>query len=170
MIGRDDEPLILGEISGAHGVRGWVKVYSHTRPIADILGYSPWYLRRRVGWVERKVLAGRPQGKGMVVQLKGCNDRDQAAALRGVAIGVRPQQLARLDEDEYYWRDLIGLEVVTRDGQLLGHIDHLMETGNNDVLVLRGERERLLPYLPGTVILETDLKAGRMVVDWDPEF
>lgn len=166
----DQELVLLGHLSGAYGVRGWVKVHSHARPMENILSYDPWYLELSGGWEPRRLLNGRRQGKGLVAQLEGCDDRDQAAALRGTRIGIRPGQLPQLPDEEYYWRDLIGLRVETRDGVALGQVDHLVETGNNDVLVVQGDSERLIPYLPGDVVLQVDLEAGRMVVDWDPEF
>ena len=164
------ELLSLGHLAGAYGVKGWLRVRSDTRPLENILSYDPWYLKLGDGWEPRRLLDGRRQGKGLVVRLEGCNDRDQAAALRRTRIGIQAGQLPSLAADEFYWRDLIGLQVVTRDEVLLGTIDQLMETGNNDVLVVKGERERLIPYLPGDVVLTVSLADGRMVVDWDPEF
>ena len=162
--------LALGHLAGAYGVKGWIRVHSDTRPIENILSYEPWYLELNNGWEPRRVIDGRRQGKGLVVRLEGCDDREQAAALRSTRIGIQAEQLPALASDEYYWRDLIGLQVSTRDGVVLGTVDHLMETGNNDVLVVTGERERLIPYLPDSVVLEINPAEGRMVVDWDPEF
>jgi len=163
----------LGHISGAYGVKGWVRVYSLTRPRDDILQYPLWQLETRPGSGVRKpveLLQGRPQGKGIVARISGCNDREQAAVLRGTSIAVSSDQLAVLDNGEYYWRDLIGLSVHNQQGVELGRVDTLMETGNNDVLVVNGERERLIPYLPGDSVVSIDLAAGRMVVDWDADF
>lgn len=165
----NDEPLIVGRISGVHGVRGWVKVYSHTAPRENILRYSPWLLRIGGRWQERAVLSGRRQGKAVVAQLDGCTDRDLARELIGSDIAIRRGQLPPADGD-YYWADLIGLAVETTEGIALGVIDHLLETGANDVLVVRGERERLIPYTPGEAVQSIDLEARRMVVDWDPDF
>ncbi len=164
-----DRLVALGRISGLHGVQGWVKVHSDTRPRENILGYSPWYLLRKGGWEARRVLGGRPQGKTLVAQLEGCTDRDQARELMGATIAVRRSQLDG-DGDDYYWTDLEGLQVVTTGGVALGVVDHLMETGSNDVLVVRGERERLIPWLPDQVIREVSLEEGRILVEWDPDF
>ena len=97
-------------------------------------------------------------------------DRDAAAALKGTQIGVHREQLPGPGEGEYYWHDLVGLRVQTTQGMELGTVDHLIETGANDVLVVRGERERLIPFIRGQVVLSIDLAAGEMRVDWDPEF
>ena len=163
------DPLIVGRINGLYGVRGWVKVFSHTAPRERIVDYSPWLVRRTGGWSPMKVASGRVQGKGVVVRLEGVEDRDAAAALVGAEIALRRDQLPRLPDGEYYWADLIGLHVVTVEGVELGRVDHLLETGANDVLVVMGERERLVPYTESAVV-SVDLDAGRLTVDWDPEF
>ena len=166
-----DDYLVVGRIAGLYGVRGWVKVYSHTQPRDNILGYSPWYLREASGqWRKVLPLNGRIQGKGLVAQLEGCDERDAAARLIGQDIAIRREQLPTPQEGEYYWTDLIGLEVETVDGVALGVVDHLLETGANDVLVVKGERERLIPYIWRDVVTEVDLEAGRLRVDWDPDF
>lgn len=166
----DDEMIILGRISGLFGVKGWVKIYSHTSPRTGILGYKTWYLKQNGGWQMLKPAAGQAQGKGVVAKLAGYDDRDQAAALIGVDIAVKREQLPKLEPGEYYWSDLEGLRVETVDGVDLGVVSHLFETGANDVLVVKGERERLIPYTRGEAVRDVDPRAGRIVVDWDPDF
>jgi 16S rRNA processing protein RimM len=166
----DDEMIILGRVSGLFGVRGWVKIYSHTSPREGILRYKTWYLNRNGSWQEQKLTAGHAQGKGVVAKLAGCDDRDQAAALVGLDIGVRRAQLPKLDPGEYYWSDLEGLRVENLEGVDLGVVSHLFETGANDVMVVKGERERLIPYTRGEAVREVDLQVGRILVDWDPDF
>ncbi len=175
MTARDDSRMVLlGRVSGLFGVKGWIKVHSDTEPRDNILNYSPWYLRQQGEWQAYEVLAGRPHGKGIVVQLAHCPDRDAAAALMGSDIAVRREQLPTAGEEEYYWSDLRGLKVTTIQGVELGQVISLMETGANDVLVVReaGEsgRERLIPFIRHQVIHEIDLEHGVMTVDWDPEF
>jgi len=164
------EMVVLGRVSGVYGVKGWVRVFSHTSPRSNILTYSGWYLRQAGNWVKHEVRSGRIHGKGVVVQLKGCDDRDQAATLLQAEIAIPREQLPELQPDEFYWADLEGLKVQTMDGVDLGVVDHLFETGANDVVVVKGERERLIPYLWQDVIQSVDLEAGLMTVDWDPEF
>lgn len=164
-----DKPIVVGRIAGLFGVRGWVKVFSHTQPLDNILRYSPWLVLRDGQWQPMKPVAGRRHGKGIVAHIEGCDDRDAAAALVGCDIAVARSQLPRAEADEIYWADLIGLKVVTLEGVALGVVDHLLETGANDVVVVRGERERLLPYVE-QVICEVDLDGGLLRVDWDPEF
>lgn len=164
------EWVVLGKISGLYGVRGWVKIFSHTSPRDNILKYSPWYLRRAGRWEKVELKLGRVHGKGIVAQLEGFADRDRAAELLQSDIAIRHDQLPALAPNEFYWSDLEGLQVQTTQGIELGVLDHLFETGANDVMVVKGDRERLIPFLQQDVIHKIDLEAGLMVVDWDPDF
>ncbi|MCP4048907.1 MAG: ribosome maturation factor RimM [Gammaproteobacteria bacterium] len=160
--------VALGYISAVHGIKGWVKVHSWTRPMEAILEYQPWLLgedRKPV-----KLVDGRKQGKGMAALLPGYSDREQAVALVGQQIFVSRDQMPPTEEDEYYWSDLEGLEVHTTNGEVLGRVDRMMETGANDVLVVCGDRERLVPFIQGQYVMRVDLEAGLIVVDWDPDF
>lgn len=166
----DQELLELGKISGVFGVKGWVKVYSYTDPREGITNYSPWQVKQRGQWREYSVEAGQRQGKTVIAKLKGVDDRDQAMLLSGATIAIRPDQLEQLGENEYYWRQLEGLQVVNTEGVDLGHISHMMETGANDVMVVKGDRERLIPFTQGHAVLEVDLSGGVITVDWDADF
>jgi len=168
--------VVLGEIVSVHGIRGAVKVNSGTDPLDNVLDYPKWILRRGAETRTVTVLEGRVQGRILVVTLEGVSDRDQALALVGYEICVARDALPDLEQGEFYWHQLEGLQVVTVEGQLLGRVDHLLETGSNDVLVVKpcdgslDQRERLLPYLPDLYVKSIDLQAGMMQVDWDPEF
>lgn len=159
-------PVELGRIGAPHGVLGWVRVSSDTEPPENILRYRPWL----VDGVETDVVEGRRQGKAIVARLAGCSDRDAAAELTGRRIAVYRDQLPPPKADEFYWIDLEGLDVQTLAGVDLGRVSHLFPTGANDVLVVEGERERLLPFIWGQVIKDVDFARGRILVDWDPEF
>lgn len=170
--GDRQRPVTLGQVTAAHGIRGWIKVRSDTSPRDNILAYSPWELVRdgqRRTWM---VAEGRVQGQAVLARLEGCSDRDAAEALIGWQIQVPRERLpdAGLEPGEFYWADLVGLRVETLDGVALGHIERLFETGANDVIVVRGERERLIPYIWQQVVREVDLARGLMRVDWDPDF
>lgn len=160
--------LVVGRISGFYGLRGWVKVFSETEPRDNILTYNPWYLG--VGHRPRRLAEGKLHGKGLVARLEDCEGRDQAAALIGLEVKIRRDQLPRLGTDEFYWADLVGLSVETLEGRHLGRINRMFATAANDVVVVNGERERLLPFLWDQVIKDMDLDLGRIRVDWDPEF
>lgn len=165
------EKLIsVGKVSGIFGVRGWIKVYSYTEPRENILAYSPWVLSKGKESQKVQVIDGHRQGKTVVARLADLDDRDKAAELNGWDIFIHPEQLPKPKKDEYYWTDLIGLQVETVDGVELGVVKQMLETGANDVVVVTGERERLIPFLQQQTVLQIDLVAGKMVVDWDPDF
>ena len=168
--GQRERMVRVGRISGLYGVRGWLRIHSFTDPRENIIAYRPWYLNQAGAWRSVQVEAGRRQGKGVVAKLAGCNDRDSAATLVGNDIGICRDQLPTAETGEYYWGDLIGLRVRTVAGVELGTVDHLMETGANDVLVVRGDRERLIPFVRGSVVRKVDLQQGCIEVDWDPQF
>ncbi len=153
-------------------MRGWVKIFSYTEPRQNIIDYQPWYLKKEqdADWVPVQLAEGRQQGKGVVARLQNCDDRDQAYNLMGSEIAIRRDQLPATEPGEYYWNELQGLQVVTVDGESLGTVDHLLSTGANDVLVVKGERERLIPFLTGPVVIEVDLERGEIQVDWDKDF
>ncbi len=163
--------LNAGQISGVFGVKGWVKVFSFTQPRENILRYSPWFLQKNGQTTEIKVSSGQRHGSAVVAELEGIDDRDAAAALMGSEILILRQQLPKPKAGEYYWADLVGLKVETVSGVDLGKVDHLLETGANDVLVVvDGETERLIPFLQKQTVLNIDLDVGTMTVDWDPDF
>jgi 16S rRNA processing protein RimM len=166
----EQQHVSVGKISGVFGVKGWVKVFSFTDPRENILTYSPWLLKKGDETKAVNVVDGQLQGKTIVAQLAGVNDRDQAANLIGWDIFISQGQLPKAAKGEYYWSELIGLAVETIDGVQLGVIDSLLETGANDVIIVQGERERVIPFLQGQTIINVDLNAGKIIVDWDPEF
>lgn len=165
-----DRLLTVGRIVGLHGVDGWVKIESWTEPRLQIFSYRPWRLTLAGSELEVASTQGHEQGKGMVAKLPGCDDRDAAAKLIGATIQVPRSALPKPKRGEYYWTDLEGLAVVTVEGVDIGQVSHLFATGANDVLVVRGERERLIPFVIGQFVKKVDLDAGRITVDWDPEF
>jgi 16S rRNA processing protein RimM len=166
-----DKRVLLGKIVGLFGVDGWVKVESYTEPRAQIFKYGPWFVTRPGGEVEIAGAQGRTQGKGLIATLPDVGDREAAAALIGAEIWVRRSALPRSRRGEYYWVDLEGADVVTTQGMPLGKVSHMFATGANDVMVVRdGERERMIPFVLKQFVLEVDLNAGRITVDWDPDF
>lgn len=158
----------MGRIVGLFGVRGWIKVHSYTRPREAILEYGPWLVESTGTWRTFNVVEGRRQGNGIVARLEGVSNRDSAAALVGAEIAITGSQLPAAGEGEYYWAELEGMRVVNLAGQELGRVSYLFETGANDVLVVQGERERLIPFGKG-VVQEVDRAAGVIRVDWDVE-
>jgi 16S rRNA processing protein RimM len=163
--------IAVGEIRGAFGIKGWVKIYSYTEPRENVLAYSPWELEHQGKRWKITVLTGRRQGRTVVAALEGITTPEQAQALRGAKISIDRAQLPQLAPGEFYWVDLIGLMVIDLSGKQLGQVVDLMETGANDVLIVRSEsREILIPWLRDRVIRDLDLEAGTILVDWDPDY
>ena len=165
-----DDLLVMGRIAAPWGVKGWLRVTSYTEVAENLLEYLPWFLSLQGNWTQIKPVNGKVHGKGLVIQLEGCTDRDAAAGLSGTEIAIHRDQLPVAGPNEYYWDDLIGLQVVTEDGQAIGTIERLLETGSNDVLVVQGEREHLVPYILDQVIKAVDLDKGVIRVNWDIDF
>ncbi len=160
-------PVIVGQVAGVFGIKGWLKIRSETEPLTNILQYSPWYLKINQQWQRFEVQTGQPHGKGLIAQLKGCSDRNRAEELVRAEIAVDSGQLPELGENEYYWSDLIGLTVQNQQGQTLGTIARMLPTGANDVLVVEGQGPQLLiPYVLDYYVLEIDLEQKTMRVDW----
>lgn len=179
--------IAVGRLAGVFGVKGWLKVRSNTSPEENIINYKPWWLKTPHGLkqVEIDEYAFRPQG--LIVHIQGYDDRDLAGALGKAVIEVEKSQLPKLGKDkfgqeEFYWHQLIGLQVYTLFGQnndsgiLLGKVSDLLETGANDVIVVKpcaaslDDKERLVPYIPGQFVMGVNLGESVMQVDWDPEF
>jgi 16S rRNA processing protein RimM len=165
--------IVMGRIAAPFGVRGWLKVYSFTAQPAALLDYPRWWIASAddedADWRELRIAETRVQGKALMVRPEGCADRTQAQAWRGMRIAVPKRELPQAAPGEYYWTDLIGLQVVNRQGADFGVVGELMATGANDVLVVRGERERLIPFI-ASVIVAVDLAAGRVTVDWGADY
>lgn len=159
---------VLGYVAAAHGINGWVRIHSLTEPREAIFEYQPWLLGDSLQ--EVRVRQGQIHGKRLIALLQDTDDREQADALVHRRIAVYRDQLPELPADEYYWTDLLGLSVRLEDGRELGVIENMLATGANDVMVVRGERERLIPFVPGHYVKRVDLDARTVIVDWDPEF
>lgn len=167
------ELLIVGKVGTAFGVKGWVKVHSFTDHAESIFDYQPWLLGKDT---EFAVCNWRHHAGNLVVQLEGCSTRDQAEQLTNLDISVSAGQLPALD-DAYYWRDLIGCRVVTESNYDLGTVSSLLETGSNDVLVVKpnsrdafGKTERMVPFLQTDVVKSVIIADKTIIVDWDPGF
>ncbi|MEQ9561078.1 MAG: ribosome maturation factor RimM [Woeseiaceae bacterium] len=163
----DRREVVLGKVSGLFGVKGWVKVHSYTEPRDSILQFRRWVLLARADRRVLQVAEGRKHGKSIVVRFEGIDDRDAAAELLDLEIGVPRENLPKTAADEYYWTDLEGMQVVHCDGRLLGRVAYLLATGANDVLVVQGDEEILVPFVAGRVIRNVDMAKGVISVDWE---
>ena len=170
-----DVRVPLGKLGSVFGVKGWIKVTSHTAPKENILNYPNWQLKIANQWQPCEIEQGRPHGKTLVVKLAGCDDRDQAQKLVGTPIAIYRSELPETREGEHYWSDLLGMQVLTNNGVELGKVKEILETGSNDVLVVTKKAsgkttECLVPWLDDDVILNVDKNDRIITVDWDPEF
>ncbi|NRN28790.1 ribosome maturation factor RimM [Photorhabdus heterorhabditis] len=171
------EPIVLGKLGSAYGIRGWLKVFSSTEHAENIFEYQPWFIQRAGRWQHIELEAWKHHNQDIVIKIKGIDDRDAANLLTNYEIIVDSGQLPELDTGDYYWKDLMGCQVVNIAGYSLGTISDMMETGSNDVMVVKanlkdafGIKERLIPFLDGQVIKKVDLATKTIEVDWDPGF
>ncbi len=161
--------VVVGVIGGPFGVKGWVHVNSYTEPPANLLSYEPWRLKRGDRW-EIVDVEVRAHGNGLVARIEGIDDRNVAAGWRGTAVGVEAAALPAPAEDEYYWRDLQGLQVVNGSDDDLGRVDRLFSTPAHDVLAVTDDvGERLIPFVR-EVVVAVDQDRGRVVVAWEPDW
>jgi 16S rRNA processing protein RimM len=158
--------VIVGRFGAPHGVKGWLSVTSYTQPLDNIVSYRPWLIEERGQWREVRVVSSRPHGHRFLVEVDGVIDRNAAQQLVGRQIGVPEAALPAVADGEYYWKDLIGLDVVNEQGLRIGRVADLFETAANDVIVVReGEQEVLIPFV-ASVVKQVDIASGQMLVDW----
>lgn len=169
-----DETVVVGKVGAPYGVKGWVKINSYTQLPENIFAYQPWV----IGALTNVLLdQWRAQGNGLIAKIVGVDSREDADKLKNLDICIAASLLPELEEGEYYWRELTGLQVVTTQGYDLGTVKDIFNTGANDVLSVRarandafGQKERLLPFIVDSVIQKVDKQAGVITVDWDPAF
>jgi len=166
----EPQSVAVGRFSGVFGVRGWLRVLSYTRPPENLLGYRPWQVVEAGQSVPLDLAAIDHRGRLLLARIVGIDTREAAADWVGREIHISRDQLPPAAPGEVYWADLIGLAVVNRSGVDLGRVVRLLETGAHDVLVVRGEVERLIPFVRGVHVLELDLPQGRLLVDWEADY
>lgn len=159
----------MGRVAAPYATRGWIKVQPFTEYLDSLLDYPVWRLGKKTGWQEYRVVEAKIHSNHLVAQLEGIDDRTQAEALQGLEIAVGRDELPEPEADEFYWDDIIGLDVVNRDGVNLGKVSGILETGAHDVLKVSGERERLIPFTE-PIVLEVDRSAGCIRVDWGMDY
>ena len=143
-------------------------VYPSTESAASMQAFSPWYLLIDNELQELPVENSRVYQDHLVVKIEGCDQREDVSRFTNQLICINREQLPTLINDDIYWADLYGLSVETKDGTPLGVIDHMINTGANDIMVVTGDRDRWIPYTEHTIVT-LDLP-NKIVVDWDPEF
>lgn len=163
----------MGRVAAPYGVKGWVKIQTFTETPDALLDFPSWQIGKNGHWRDSRVEDASVHGDSIIAKLAGCDDRDAAFALRGQEIAVNREELPETQEGEYYWEDLIGLTVVNREGNNLGQVVRLLETGAHDVLVIKGKEENakeiLIPFV-GVYVLKVDLAQGAIEVDWGLDY
>ena len=168
---------VVGKLGSTYGIRGWLRIYSSTEQAESIFDYQPWFLKIKGEWLPTELENWRHHNHEIIVKLKGVDDREAAQILATVEIGVDLSVFPELEEGDYYWHDLIGCSVVNLEGYTMGTVTEMMETGSNDVLVVKantkdafGKQERLIPFLYEQVVKRVDLTTKTIEVDWDAGF
>ncbi len=159
----------MGRIGAPFGVKGWVKIQPYSEDPGALMDFESWRVGRGKQHAHYGVEAIQDHGNALVAKLAGIDDRDAAYALRGQEISVARCELPAPEENEFYWSDLIGLTVINREGVELGKVANLMETGAHDVLVVKGEREHLIPFV-AAFVGKVDLGGGTIEVDWGEDY
>lgn len=163
----------MGRVAAPYAVKGWIKVQPFTEYLDSLLDYETWWLGHaegpKAGWREYRVVEGKVHGQTLLAQLEGVDDRNASEALKGLDVAVDRSAFPAADEDEYYWDDLIGLDVVNTGGVALGKVEGLLETGAHDVLRVKGGQERLIPFVDAYV-REVDLEGKRILVEWSADW
>lgn len=162
--------LVVGRFGKVHGLKGMLKLHSFTQPVENILQYQEWHIKRAGSWERIDVDKVQHQGSHLLVKIKNIDDRNAATTLTNLDIAIQKDKLPDLPEGEFYWHELIGMDVFNTRGIRLGRVEDMLETGANDVLVVSGERQYLIPYLPDQFICRIDLVQQRIDVDWDENF
>lgn len=170
------ELVSLGRIGSPYGVKGWFKLVSHTQPRENILLYKLFTGSLNGVSKALEMDDGKPHGKGLIAHLVGFDTPEDIRLLTGMDLMVPLSDLPGLDAGDYYWHQLAGLQVINTAGQLLGRIECLMETGANDVMVVKpcegsvDKHQRLIPWLPDQVIVEVDPGSDCVKVDWEADY
>ena len=165
---KSGKKILVGKISNPHGIKGWVKVISFTDPIENILSYKKLTISDNQTEKTYCLEDSRIQGNKIVIKLEGVNNRDDADLLKNLQIEVNRSDLPKLDENSYYWEDLVDFNVIDIKGMHVGKVDSLFRTGSNDVLVIINEtKQRLLvPFIMEEVIKYVDLDKELISIDW----
>ena len=166
---QDSEWVVMGRIAAPFGIKGWVKVQSFGDDPGTLMDFESWRVGRGAVQTHYTVEAIKDHSNALVAKLVGVDDRDAAYALRGQEISVERRHLPPPADDEFYWSDLIGLKAVNRQGIELGRVDSLMESGAHDLLVIKGKREYLIPFV-AQFVGKVDVAGGQVEVDWGEDY
>jgi len=162
--------IVIGRIGSTYGIKGWLKVQSFTAPETNIFDYQPWLYQKRGQWVVLECDTFEAKPERLLIHIKGYDNPEMAKQLTGLEIATTRDQLPKLPKGEYYWHDLIGLEVVTTKQVSLGKVKNILSNAAHPLLEIQGEKQHLLPLLFDKFIVEVNLSERKIIADWDPEF
>jgi 16S rRNA processing protein RimM len=177
-----DKRIVLGKVTGYFGVRGWVKLYSYTEPIDNIVRYNSLLIKLKGDWQNITLDEGKAHGKGVVAHFTGYDTRDDVAQLLGAELAINSEFLKPLGKNDFYWHDLIGLQVRNLEGIVFGQVRQIIETAAHDVLLIQPEQQHeqkgtenkpgdiLIPFVLEHYIIKVDINNGFILVEWQPEW
>ncbi|MFT5164577.1 MAG: 16S rRNA processing protein RimM [Alteromonadaceae bacterium] len=171
------EKVILGKVGAPYGIKGWLKLTAYTDDPEGIFNYKTLLIQMDGQWKQHTVADWRRHNNGVVFRFANIEDRNGAQGFTNAEVAVLAEDLPDLPDEEFYWRDLIGLNVVNQSGYQMGQVSDILETGANDVLVIKAkpndafnQTERLIPFLLEQVVKEVNQQDKVILVDWDPGF
>ena len=167
---KNSDWVVIGRFGRPHGIKGLISIISFTDPRDNIPSYTDWHAYINKQWQPLKLLDLTSNNKSILTRVDGYVEREDLAYLTNIDIGIKSEQLPMLDEGDFYWSQLVGMEVVTVEGISLGQVTEILSTGANDVLVVVGEKRHLIPYLPGKSIIKVNDSQRIITVDWDMDF
>ena len=168
---KDDKKIYLGKITGAHGIKGWLKIRSFSSPLENILKYPQWIINNQGEEDFYSIEQGRKQNNKIVVKLEKIDDRNTAESLINSKIQILRSDLPKLSNENYYWSDLVGLSVLNSEDKVIGKIESLIETGANDVMVVNTSKDEriLIPFVMHEIIKEVNVDLNYIKIDWPIE-
>ena len=168
-VSASDRIVILGTIAGTFGVKGWVKIKSHTEPVDNILCYDGWQMGRTGNWTLVKIEDARVTDKGVLAKLEGIESPEEARLKVGLDVGVWRSEMPPPEPGEYYLSDLEGIDAMSTTGERLGRVDHFRTTPGGTLMVVQGEQEHWIPFVKDRIV-KVELDAGRIVLDWSADW
>ncbi len=159
----------MGRVAAPYAVKGWIKIQAFTEYLDSLLDYPTWWLGKQGQWRQFTVLEAKVHSQSLIAHLEGLDDRDAAEAITSSEIAVARDELPPTDENEFYWSDLIGFQVVNLAGETLGRLEGFLETGAHDVMQVKGAKDYLIPFT-APIVDRVEREAARVVVDWGLDY
>lgn len=169
---KNSKYVVVGRLGRPYGLKGWQHLQTFTQPPENIFEYKGWYVLHKKLWQPVKLAEYKLHGSTWIIHLEGINTKEEAALYSNFSIAVLRNELPRLEEGEYYWSDLEGLSVFTKEGLSLGKIEYLYENTGQDIMAVKSalpgqqSKERHIPFIWEETVLEVDIIENKVIVDW----